>query len=144
MIEPKRTGMLERITESQAFLAVSMLFVLIDQLVTVLATNHAARNLDDSTPIGFSIIDYVCLGYFFLELLLKIWVHRFYFFIGVEWKMNCMDTFLVAYGFFEAVGPDLSFLRALRVFKMAKMVRMFKGLRAVRDLRVMLDCLIGS
>jgi hypothetical protein len=83
-------------------------------------------------------------GFFALELLLKLLVHRGYFFVCGAWRMNWLDFILVLYSCLEAVAMKLSFLRILRMFKMAKMVRMLKALAAVHDLRIMIDCLLGS
>eukprot|EP00419_Tripos_fusus_P001104 CAMPEP_0172685440 /NCGR_PEP_ID=MMETSP1074-20121228/20243_1 /TAXON_ID=2916 /ORGANISM="Ceratium fusus, Strain PA161109" /LENGTH=320 /DNA_ID=CAMNT_0013504591 /DNA_START=154 /DNA_END=1113 /DNA_ORIENTATION=+ len=61
-----------------------------------------------------------------------------------HWLMNWLDLFLVAYSAFEQIGISLSFMRALRIFKLAKVVRLLKALKEVRDLRVMMDCLLNS
>jgi hypothetical protein len=101
-------------------------------------------NLTDDMPLTAQMVSYAFNIWFAIELLLKIYLHRLFFFISGQWKMNFLDFFLVAYSLLEHVAMRLSFLRILRMFKMAKIVRMLKALTAVHDLRIMLDCLLGS
>merc|ERR1740129_2346204 len=58
--------------------------------------------------------------------------------------MNWLDLFLVTYGAFKQLGISLSFMRAVRIFKLAKVIRLLKALKEVRDLRVRMDCLLSS
>merc|ERR1719271_2365474 len=44
----------------------------------------------------------------------------------------------------EDKGPNLTFLRALRVLKSARILRMLRVVRFLRELRLMLDCIINS
>jgi hypothetical protein len=142
--EPERDSALAKFEESSPLLVTSLAVVFADQIATVFATNFAASHPDQDTPAIYATLEQLFLAFFALELILKFYVHRSFFFFGETWKMNTLDLFLVVYGAVNAFGLDLSFLRALRVFKMAKVIRMFQALRAVRDLRVMMDCLIGS
>jgi hypothetical protein len=142
--EPPRTGRIAEIEDGKVFFGASLLVVCADQLVTCTATNYSAANLDPTVPVVCRILENVFLGWFALEVVVKIFVHRVFFFIGEHSKMNVLDFFLVIYASVEVVGIDLSFLRAVRVFKIAKVVRMLKALSQVRDLRVMMDCLISS
>lgn len=142
--EPPRTGRIAAIEDGKVFFTLSLLVVCADQLVTVTATNYSAAHLDPTIPVICHILENAFLGWFALEVVVKIFIHRVFFFIGEHCKMNMMDFFLVVYSAVEVVGIDLSFLRAVRIFKIAKVVRMLKALTQVRDLRVMMDCLISS
>jgi hypothetical protein len=142
--EPERNGPVAKFEEGTFFFITSLLVVLADQVSTVVATNYAAANIGAELPLSFTILDWIFLIWFAFEVFIKIFVHRHYFFIGENGRMNNLDFFLVIYSSVEAIGLDLSFLRALRVFKLAKVIRMLKALSQVRDLRVMMDCLISS
>jgi hypothetical protein len=142
--EPERTGFLPTLVNHQCFSLASLAAVLGDQGLTVWNADYQLANMTTDMPMA-SVTATYCLNCFFLiELLLKLALHRWHFFVNAQWKLNWLDFFLVAYSFLEELAVNLSFLRILRCFKVAKMVRMLKALTAFHDLRIMLDCLLGS
>jgi hypothetical protein len=143
--EPPRTGRIANIADGKVLFAMSLLFICADQVCTTLAANYSAANLNtDKLPNALRAPEKTIAAWFMFELTLKIFVHRLYFFIGDNWKMHVLDTFLVVYSLLDTVFLCLSFLRAVRVFKLVKVIRILRALSTVRDLRVMMDCLISS
>jgi hypothetical protein len=90
-----------------------------------------------------------------IELTMKVLVHRLFFFIGTGWKWNILDAGLVAFSVFDVAltiklathahgGPNLAFLRTLRVLRMVKVMRMVRAVRWIEELQLMLDCILNS
>jgi len=94
-------------------------------------------------------------------LLLKISVHRLYFFVNEEFRWNIFDFFLVVFSFSEvaisrllvlnqpndnenSASLNVGFLRLLRLTKLAKVLRVFRTLKFFTELRLMIDCVLGS
>jgi hypothetical protein len=143
--EPERTSYAAKIEQSMPFYSLSVVFIFADQLLTIFATNDAAATLAKVDERGVYLqAERILLVWFAFELLLRLFVHRLYFFFLDHWQTNWLDLFLVTYSAFEQLGISLSFMRALRIFKIAKVIRLLKALKEVRDLRVMMDCLLGS
>jgi hypothetical protein len=146
--EPERTGFFSDIVHHPVFEVVAMATVVGDQMLSTWSANYSLINLSLDLPPIPTALTFCFNVYFALELVLKLIVHRLFFFCNFHWKMNCLDFFLVTYSVMEVFllksEMKLSALRVLRMFKMAKIVRMLKALTAVHDLRIMLDCLLGS
>jgi hypothetical protein len=142
--EPERTGCLNELMNHHLFDVLSMGAVIADQAVSIWSANYALKHLTSEMPQMVVFLSYALNGFFLIELMLKLALHRWYFFYNNNWKLNWLDFLLVSYSFLETVSMSLSFLRVFRAFKVAKMVRMLKALTAFHDLRIMLDCLLGS
>ncbi|CAE7472954.1 SCN11A [Symbiodinium natans] len=80
-----------------------------------------------------------------------------YFFINDDMRWNLFDLSLVCLSLVEVTssfillskgasreGMNLTFLRLLRLCKIAKVLRVLRTLRFFRELRLMLDCVLGS
>jgi len=100
------------------------------------------------------VAEYAFTGFYCCELVLKIWVHRWFFIRGEDAAFNILDLVLVLLAGFEmfilplvttsAGAVDPTFLRILRIFKVVKILRMMRALHAFKDIRVMIDCLVHS
>lgn len=75
------------------------------------------------------IIDHICLVIFVIELLLRIAVYRFRFFIGKEWGWNWFD-FIIVLVSVCAVG-ELAVLRAFRVIRVFRLLSVIPTMRLV-------------
>eukprot|EP00931_Biecheleriopsis_adriatica_P090696 TRINITY_DN64635_c0_g1_i1.p1 TRINITY_DN64635_c0_g1~~TRINITY_DN64635_c0_g1_i1.p1 ORF type:complete len:441 (-),score=86.78 TRINITY_DN64635_c0_g1_i1:37-1323(-) len=101
--------------------------------------------------------------FYVLELTLKIANHRLYFFCNREAHWNIFDFTLASFSVIEYVlvavfgkaddnsdgsdetsGMSLGFLRIVRLLKIAKVLRVFRTLRFLTELRLMMDCCLGS
>ncbi len=74
------------------------------------------------------ILDWICLGIFVIELLLKFVAYGFGFFKD-GW--NWFDLIIVVMSFVSGLS-FLSVLRVFRIFRVFKMLKSLKGLRALR------------
>eukprot|EP00747_Dinoflagellata_sp_TGD_P193994 gnl/TRDRNA2_/TRDRNA2_60900_c0_seq1.p1 gnl/TRDRNA2_/TRDRNA2_60900_c0~~gnl/TRDRNA2_/TRDRNA2_60900_c0_seq1.p1 ORF type:complete len:643 (+),score=124.77 gnl/TRDRNA2_/TRDRNA2_60900_c0_seq1:56-1984(+) len=154
--EPERTGHLADFVRSRSFDIVSTTVILFNAIFMAYSANYDIQHIE-AGPTAF-ILDaerfFAC--FFTLELVLKLMVHKAYFFVNDHMKWNIFDLLLVALAVYEQLmtitadrgegggGDNLTFMRALRVLKMAKMMRLAKLLKSFRDLRVMLMCIAGS
>merc|ERR1712087_802020 len=98
--EPERTGLIADVIGDSRFVFVSTLVILFDQLVTVLETNDIAEALNENILEGtsFNVFDQIILAWFVFEAVAKLYVHRLFFFIAGNWKMNLFDLLLVVHG----------------------------------------------
>lgn len=76
-----------------------------------------------------SIIDYICLGIFVVELGLRILAFRLKFFIGKDWGWNWFDFIIVAVSLFAVGG--LAVLRAFRVIRIFRLLSVIPTMRLV-------------
>jgi hypothetical protein len=89
-----------------------------------------------------------------IELVLKMIVHKGYFFCNEDASWNIFDLILVALGLYDTAmllmyggdggGFNASFMRSLRIMKLGKVLRVFRLMRMFRELRLILNSLIGS
>merc|ERR1719424_910511 len=77
-------------------------------------------------------------------------VHGKNFFLGPEMGWNLFDSAIVLVAVFDILmawlgieGFNMSFLRVLRFFKISRVLRMFSALRAFKEIRIMVDALVG-
>jgi hypothetical protein len=150
--EPTRTGFLAAVVASRTFAVVANLVIFLNTIFIIWSANYAVHHPSDHHPliitaeVGFT-------GWYLVEILLKLAVHRWFLFRSDDAALNALDVFLVLVSFTELVlvlmsadtgSVDPKFLRALRIFKVAKVLRMFRALRIFTDVRIMMDCVIYS
>eukprot|EP00438_Fugacium_kawagutii_P004611 Skav229002 [mRNA] locus=scaffold127:334407:334853:+ [translate_table: standard] len=110
------------------------------------------QNLDQhasTNDASISAIELLLASFYVIELALKLLVHRLYFFCNDEMAWNIFDFILVVFTVVENIlvfgsGVNLGFLRLLRLCKIVKILRVFRTLRFFSELRLMLDCVLGS
>lgn len=155
--EPERTSCLARLVKSQFFSMLSTIVILANAAFIFFATDYEMQHLNEPTPQAIRIGDLVLASFYVIEVFLKLLVHRAYFFWNVDFGWNWFDFFLVIVSVVEnllaydlspseaASDPvNLGFLRLLRLCKIVKILRIFRTLRFFSDLRLMLDCVLGS
>jgi len=71
--------------------------------------------------------------------------------VNDDMSWNIFDIVLVAFSLFDQILSqsgvslgDVSFARALRIFKMGKILRIFRAMRFLKELRVMVNSILGS
>jgi len=86
------------------------------------------------------------LAFYTLEVVLKLVVHRWFFFWNDDLRWNLLDLLLVIYGYFDLMmgGVNITWLRSLRLFRMAKVLRVLRIVKSFKELRLILSCLMGS
>jgi Ca2+-binding EF-hand superfamily protein len=107
-----------------------------------------------STWIGFRVFNLFFVVTFAIELLLRIYVERFNFFVwyNVRIGWNVFDTFLVCIAlveevvqaFFDNDSADMSVLRILRTLRIVRGFRIVRVFAFFRDLRIMVAGIMYS
>eukprot|EP00429_Kryptoperidinium_foliaceum_P082482 CAMPEP_0176213856 /NCGR_PEP_ID=MMETSP0121_2-20121125/15875_1 /TAXON_ID=160619 /ORGANISM="Kryptoperidinium foliaceum, Strain CCMP 1326" /LENGTH=438 /DNA_ID=CAMNT_0017552933 /DNA_START=1 /DNA_END=1317 /DNA_ORIENTATION=- len=146
--EPERTGFLKRLVYSRAFEVIITLSIVANTMCTTYQADFEIQHLGATPPVGV-IMDGTFLAIFAMEMLLKLVVHRWYFFVNDEMHWNWFDFVLVVFSamdfvFAEAAIVRISFARSLRIFKLGKVLRVFRTVRFLKELRVMVTSIIGS
>ena len=104
-------------------------------ILIVIAINAVIMGLQTSASVNavigpvLVVLDYICLGIFILEILLKLMAYGFRFFTD-GW--NWFDLIIVVCSVFSG----LAFLKVLRVFRIFRIFRTFKALKGLRAMRM--------
>jgi hypothetical protein len=166
MKEPKRpVTCLKRFVESIAFQTACLVAILANTLYIVIATDkdmqkalQDANGLPrDTRPEDYKLIlDCFFSAFYTIELLLKLRVHRVWFFLREDWRWNLFDFMLVILSIADVAisfvlinqraskRPNLTFLRCLRILKITRVMRMVRAVKWIQELRLMLDCVLNS
>jgi len=163
--EPERTGCLAKVVKSNFFGMVCGAVIFANAIFILYATDYEMQNLQQpvsSDAEKMSVAELLLASFYVFELLLKLIVHRFYFFWNAEMAWNWFDFVLVLFSIIENIlsfvllstseesgesgrsGVNLGFLRLLRLCKIVKILRVFRTLRFFSELRLMLDYVVGS
>jgi len=152
--EPSRTGRLAEFVSSQQFDTIIVLVIFLHIFFTIFETNwHMLHLTLNSQPFLVNIeIGFTCA--YFIEIALRIAVHRSYFFCNEDSVWNTFDLVLVLLGAVDAIASLLSsdtvvsnpaFLRMLRIMRVTKkLLRLARLLKFFSELRLMLKCFVGS
>lgn len=148
--EPCRTSRLDKVVNSDAFAFLSMLVILSDAMITMIKVNQGMANLTD-TPDGDKVPLYFSCFYV-VELAMKIYSHKLFFFCNHDWAWNIFDTVLVLAvttseiisAFARQKDISMGFIRSIRLLKASKVIRVLHMFRYFDELRKMLRCLVNS
>lgn len=149
--EPPRSGCLYRTLQHTAFDCLICLVITLDFAFMIYATDM--KILSPSSPTssipGLLVGNWVFQVFFTLEMVMKLVIHRQWFFCGARWKTNTFDFLVVVSGFLFMYRTAFSSssganTRVLRVLRVAKALRAFEVLNHVKELRALLACLEGS
>ena len=104
-------------------------------ILIVIAINAIIMGLQTSPAIEaavgpvLAVLDYICLGIFIIEIILKLFAYGIRFFTD-GW--NWFDLIIVVCSVFSG----LAFLKVLRVFRIFRIFRTFKALKGLRAMRL--------
>eukprot|EP00419_Tripos_fusus_P065509 CAMPEP_0172931204 /NCGR_PEP_ID=MMETSP1075-20121228/219377_1 /TAXON_ID=2916 /ORGANISM="Ceratium fusus, Strain PA161109" /LENGTH=768 /DNA_ID=CAMNT_0013792523 /DNA_START=72 /DNA_END=2380 /DNA_ORIENTATION=+ len=154
LVEPPRTGRLAQFVDSSWFEFVTSAVILANSAFMVYTTNFDVDNISiDPTPL-IVWTEFFFTAFYFVELYLRVVVHRFFFFFGTNLHWNWFDLLLVIFGIvgqiltFAALagssGANLTFMRAMRILKLAKISRTVRLMHQFSELRLILKSLMGS
>jgi len=150
--EPPRSGGLADFVDGSLFAQISAVVILLNAVQSAMAANEQIADRPISGflhawEMGFII-------FYSVELGLKLWVHRFFFFLNSDSWWNTFDCVLVALALFDLIsaldGEDSSgttqfaFLRMLRILRAGRALRSLRALRAVTELRTLLTSVVKS
>lgn len=90
--------------------------------------------------------------WYVVEVLIKLVVHRMYFFTNNDGPWNIFDLLVVLWSGLDwllqgmSVGQavDIRFVRVCRVLRVSKILRIFRAFRFLFELRLMVSCVLGS
>jgi hypothetical protein len=92
--------------------------------------------------------EYCFIGWYAIELAMKIAAQGKYFFAGAEYTWNIFDFILVAFSAVQLSvmtgAVNVGFVRSLRLFKISKIFRLFRFLEFLKDVKVMVYCMVHS
>lgn len=158
--EPERTSCFSRIVDGHKFSTLCLLVILANAILIIIVSDYEIQHLGESIPEDWEGLELSLTIFYGVELMLKILVHRLYFFVNEEWRWNIFDFFLVVFSFSEvaisrylvlnqtseesSASLNVGFLRLLRLTKLAKVLRVFRTLKFFTELRLMIDCVLGS
>mmetsp|Transcript_5434 Transcript_5434/g.9708 ORF Transcript_5434/g.9708 Transcript_5434/m.9708 type:complete len:628 (-) Transcript_5434:163-2046(-) len=157
--EPRRRYWFARMVDGNKFSTLCLLVILANAILIVIVSDYELANLRQPIPEDWEQLELALTIFYAVELTLKIMVHKLYFFVNEEWRWNIFDFSLVIFSVIEIAlssalessNPDtndtslnLGFLRLLRLTKLAKVLRVFRTLKFFTELRLMLDCVLGS
>jgi len=90
--------------------------------------------------------------YYSSELVLKLCLHRQFFFWNQDWAWNSFDFFIVTFGSYstwlesqhESPPINITVLRVTRILRVSRILRILKAFRFLTELRLMAACVLGS
>jgi hypothetical protein len=91
--------------------------------------------------------DWVFQVFYTIEMVLKLAVHRQWFFCNASWRLNAFELSLVITGFASLSNAGSSNLFALRVLRLLSILRATRAIQAMahlRHLRALIACIQGS
>lgn len=152
--EPERTGHFAAFVNGKPFELVCAAVIILNAALSCSAINREVELLDPEPSAFMSVMEYAFVVFYTLELVLKIGVHRGYYFCNKDMRWNIFDAVLVAFSLFDIAisaiitasdgGGNFTFMRTLRILKMARVLRGLRVMRFFLELRLMLNSLIGS
>ncbi|CAJ1396894.1 unnamed protein product [Effrenium voratum] len=159
--EPPRKGIIPDLIFSRWFQMLSVFVILVNSVSIALSADYEIQNLGQEATQVQQNVELALACFYVVELALKLVVHRLYFFVNNESAWNCFDFCLVLFSIVEYAvkihleiqaadpsggggGVNVGFLRIFRLCKIAKVLRVFRTLRFFTDLRLMMDCCLGS
>eukprot|EP00747_Dinoflagellata_sp_TGD_P085857 gnl/TRDRNA2_/TRDRNA2_163043_c1_seq3.p1 gnl/TRDRNA2_/TRDRNA2_163043_c1~~gnl/TRDRNA2_/TRDRNA2_163043_c1_seq3.p1 ORF type:complete len:639 (-),score=121.06 gnl/TRDRNA2_/TRDRNA2_163043_c1_seq3:508-2361(-) len=151
--EPKRTGPLSDLVESKEFEAVLTCVILVNAVFLAVVANYESQHINQGPTEFMKYAELAFTCFFFIEVSLKVAVHKGFFFVNDHWQWNIFDLGLVALAVYDQIVvfwladtyfANVSFMRVFRILKVAKILRMVRALRVFHSLRIMIQTLAGS
>merc|ERR1712048_656794 len=110
-------------------------------------------HLEDSHHVAWQLPDNLFSLFYFLELLARISLHRFYFVFCADWKWHLLDCMVVLSSIEQVFqdsfdlgaphGVSLGILRLLRLMKIVKLFRVVRLKHSYFELRLILTSITG-
>eukprot|EP00404_Azadinium_spinosum_P030869 CAMPEP_0180564782 /NCGR_PEP_ID=MMETSP1037_2-20121125/5193_1 /TAXON_ID=632150 /ORGANISM="Azadinium spinosum, Strain 3D9" /LENGTH=548 /DNA_ID=CAMNT_0022581703 /DNA_START=1 /DNA_END=1647 /DNA_ORIENTATION=- len=150
--EPKRVGLFAKFVQSNLFETISVCVIIMNSAFVTYTTDREVNHMGEQNSTT-SCIEMSFLTYYVLELVAKMWVHRWHFFCNNEMQWNIFDFFLVMLAMYDWIwtkatessgSTNLTFMRVIRILKITKALRMVKLINFFSKLRLILNSLLGS
>ncbi|CAJ1398290.1 unnamed protein product [Effrenium voratum] len=152
--EPERHGMCNCILQSNLFCSLCTLVILANVVVILYTANWTISHGSFDVPVFVTVLDIFFCVVYLIESLLKLIVHRAYFFWNEYAPWNIFDLILVILAVYDQVlvfywqsdaySTNMNFMRSLRIVKVSRILRLVRVIRVFRDLRCMLFSILWS
>lgn len=146
--EPRRTSCLGQAIRHQAFEAAVLLTVVANSIYIAYEANyHMATLGQQAVEFDETAVEICFLALFTMEIALRMFVHRLYFFVNDDWLWNLMDTGLLCLAYVDQallLGGAVGKVGLLRLLRLARLFRIVRVLRYLKEVRVMLVAILGS
>jgi hypothetical protein len=151
--EPPRSSGLARFIRSSKFETACVLVIIFNGVDIFMKTDdrmmNARRRLEDpirtdhDDEIGFRIMELFFLVFYSMEMAMKLFVHRHYFFVNDQARWNNFEFALVLSSVFDLFMKSSANFTFLRSFRLLKVLRLVRALRFLKELRLMLTSMVG-
>jgi voltage-gated sodium channel len=149
--EPKRDSCLANVVINSRFEVVVAVVIALNAVFQVYCTNWKISNIGQPQPRVVAWGEAFFLIAYFVELAVKLIVHRLYFFWNDDMAWNIFDFMLVVVSMYDVAGdyyelwtPNVTYLRLVRFMRLGKLLRIVRLMHLVRDLRLILSSMLGS
>jgi len=149
--EPRRVGKLAEFVQSHTFQAIVVAVVIFNCIYTILDTNWEMRHLGQPKFVSTHILEISLACFYLVEVMLRLIVHRCYFFYNGDMSWNILDLALVVINSAELIlqgtglkGTNLIVARTMRIFRVAKVLRVIRLMYFLTELKLMVTCLLNS
>lgn len=146
-----KAGRLSAFVDGSAFKTLSIFVICLNFIFIIVQTNHKMTHLHGEKPAAHFVVEILFTLFYVFELGAQIAAHRKAFFIGADMLWNWFDFIIVFVAVIEILmsmlgqaGGSMSFLRVLRFMKVSRVFRMFNAMREFKEIRIMIDALMGS
>jgi hypothetical protein len=145
-----RSGRFADFVDGIGFKLITMTVIVLNFVFIIAQSDYRARHVGEAESCAMLAFGYSFTAFYVLELCALVFVHGKYFFVGPDMGWNLFDTAVVLAAIADILmawlgfdGFNMSFLRVLRFFKISRVLRMFSALRTVKEIRIMVDALVG-
>lgn len=152
--EPARTGFLARVLSMSAWEFSIALVIMINSLFVGFSTDQAfTQAYTGESVVDVNSLEVLFVVFFAVELILRLVVHRQYFFCNEEMAWNLFDFVVVLISISDVVvslrvglrtGGNASFMRSVRLLRLVRTLRVLRVFRFASSLRRMAQSLVGS
>ncbi|CAK0909054.1 unnamed protein product [Prorocentrum cordatum] len=144
--EPPREGCLSGFVAGRVFEGAVCVTILLNCAFMMYVADEEIKNPND-VPQWVRVGDILFLAFYTMEMVLKLVVHRQWFFCNANWKINTLDLTLVAADYISltASGGSGGALRLVRTLKqLGRITRTVRVMAHMKHLRVLVVCIEGS
>jgi hypothetical protein len=144
--EPPRTGRFAKFIMGKVFEAIITFIILTNAIWMMYAADVQIKDPAHDDTVGF-VGELVFQFLYTVEMVLRLAVHRQWFFFNASWKLNVFELALVIAGFVTlgtASSSSGAALRLVRLMEIGRAARVLRAMTHLRHLRALIVCLQGS
>mmetsp|Transcript_77663 Transcript_77663/g.154071 ORF Transcript_77663/g.154071 Transcript_77663/m.154071 type:complete len:604 (+) Transcript_77663:80-1891(+) len=139
-----KLALMIRVEESSAFNMLSALVIISNAFCMASAANHEMDNIDGQESAIFAHLELLFLCLYTVEIMVRVLAKKILFF---SFAWGWFDVSIVGIGWIEVASSstmNLNQVRMVRVLKMVRVMRVLRLLRSSREVRLLLNSLMGS